>query len=129
MILLDYLDGRFQSLIRRELNLSEDAVFFSCGIFEGTAIASHCIGIVQERGITTILIRGSYELSGDAIILYLNYPGAPDLRVALQEIDKAGFVREMTRFVGVCVRLLGEGNEAADESEIQIVLIPYLFPK
>jgi hypothetical protein len=126
MTALDYQDKEFQDLIRRELMLTKEAVFASCKIFKGSPVAEHCIGIVREREITNILIHGSYEISGDAIIFSLNFPGAPDPRVARQEIDKAGLDVEKTRFVGVCVRSPGKGEVAVPGPEIQIVFMPFL---
>jgi hypothetical protein len=123
---LDYQDKEFQDLIRQELNLTKEAVFTSCKIFKGTPVAEHCIGIVRDREMTNILIHGSYEISGDAIIFSLNFPGAPDPRVARQEVDKAGLVMEKTRFVGVCVRSPGREGEAVTGPEIQIVFMPFL---
>jgi len=109
-------------MIRGELNLTTDSVFTSCKIFEGSPVQDRCIGIVQDRGTTNILLRGSYEISGDAVILYLELPGAPDPRVVRQEIEKAGFRREATRLAGVCVRK--EGTYAGGP-EILIIIIPY----
>jgi len=122
MIPLDFQNNEFQALIRRELNLTNDSVFTSCKIFEGSPVQDRCIGIVEDRGTTTILLRGLYEISGDAVILYLELPGAPDPRVVRQEIEKAGFRLEATRLAGVCVRK--EGTYAGGP-EILIILIPY----
>ena len=108
-------------MIRRELNLTNDSVFTSCKIFEGSPVQDRCIGIVQDGGTTNILLRGLYELSGDAVILYLELPGTGP-RVVRQEIDKAGFRMEATRLIGVCVRK--EGTYAGGP-EILIILIPY----
>ena len=126
MTALDYQDGEFQALIRKELDLAADAIFMSCKIFRGSPIAEHCLGIVQDRGVTNILIHGRYEISGDAIIFFLNFPGAPDPRVARQEIMKAGLAVEKTRFVGVCVRSPGKEGEGFPGPEIQIVFMPFL---
>ena len=109
-------------MIRGELNLTKDSIFNSCKIFEGSPVQDRCIGIVQDGGTTNILLRGLYELSGDAVILYLELPGAPDPRIVRQEIDKAGFRLEATRLIGVCVRK--EGTYAGGP-EILIILIPY----
>lgn len=122
MIPLDIQNNEFQALIRRELNLTADAVFSSCKVFEGSPVRDRCIGIVQDRKVTSILLRGSYEISGDAIILNLELPGAPDPRVIRQEIDKAGFRPETTRLIGVCVRK--EGTSAGGP-DVQIIIIPY----
>ena len=109
-------------MIRGELNLTTDSVFTSCKIFEGSPVQDRCIGIVQDRGTTNILLRGMYEISGDAVILNLELPGAPDPRVVRQEIEKAGFRLEKTRLIGVCVRK--EGTYAGGP-EILIIIIPY----
>ena len=122
MIPLDIHSTEFQAFIRRELNLGEKPVFSSCDIFRGTPFQERCIGLVQDRGMTNILLRGTYEISGAAIILYLELPGAPDPRVPRQEIDRAGLQPEKTRIVGVCARK--EGTPAGGP-EIQIILIPY----
>lgn len=126
MITPDYQDKEFQDLIRRELVLSKEAIFTSCKIFRDTPVAEHCLGIVRDREITNILIKGSYEISGDAIIFNLNFPGAPDPRVARQEIDKAGFIVDRTRFVGVCVPLPGKVSGTIGEPGLQIVIMPFL---
>jgi len=122
MIPLDFQDNEFQDLIRRELNLTKGSVFSSCKIFEGSPVQDRCIGLVQDQKTTSILLRGLYEISGDAVILYLELPGAPDPRVVRQEIEKAGFRLETTRIIGVCVRK--EGTYAGGP-EILIILIPY----
>ena len=122
MIPLDTRNMEFQAFIRRELNLGENPVFSSCDIFKGSPFQERCIGLVEDRGMTNILLRGTYELSGAAIILYLELPGAPDPRVPRQEIDKAGLRPETTRIVGVCTRK--EGTPAGGPA-IQIILIPY----
>jgi len=122
MIPLDFQNNEFQAMIRGELNLTNDSVFTSCKIFEGSPVQDRCIGIVQDRGTTNILLRGSYEISGDAVILNLELPGAPDPRVIRQEIEKAGFRLEATRLAGVCVRK--EGTYAGGP-EMLIILIPY----
>ena len=70
--------------------------------------------------------RGVDEISGAAIIFSLNFPGAPDPRVARQEIDKAGLIVEKTRFIGVCVPVPGKVPGIIGEPEIQIVLMPFL---
>lgn len=122
MIPLDVQNNGFQAFIRQELNLTAKALFTSCKVFEGSPFQERCIGIVQDRQITNILLRGSYEISGDAIILSLELPGAPDPRVVRQEIDKAGFKPATTRLIGVCVRKEGAPAEGPD---IQIIIIPY----
>jgi hypothetical protein len=122
MVLLDFQDSKFQDLIRRGLDLTNDSVFSSCKIFEGSPVQDRCIGIVQDRKTTSILLRGLYEISGEAVILFLELPGAPDPRVVRQEIEKAGFSLETTRIIGVCTRK--EGTYAGGP-EILIIIIPY----
>jgi hypothetical protein len=120
MIPLDSQNTEFQEFIRRELKLSDKPSFSSCKIFAGSPFQDRCIGVVQDRGITNIMLRGSYEISGDAIILNVELPGAPDPRVVRQEITKAGLLPEKTRIIGVCVR-----KEGTQGPEIQIIIIPY----
>jgi hypothetical protein len=122
MIPLDVQDSEFQAMIRQELILSNDSVFTSCKIFEGSPVQDRCIGIVKDQNVTNILLRGLYEISGDAVILYLELPGAPDPRVVRQEIEKAGFQLDKTRLIGVCVRK--EGTYAGGP-EVLIIIIPY----
>ena len=122
MIPLDSTNPEFHAFIRRELNLGEKPVFSSCDIFKDSPFQERCNGLVQDRGITNILLRGTYEYSGDAIILYLELPGAPDPRIPREEIDKAGLRPETTRIVGVCVRK--EGTSAGGP-EVRIIIIPY----
>ena len=81
-----------------------------------------CIGIVQDRGTTTILLRGLYEFPGDAVILYFNFPwdeppGCPsgDRESGIQAGDNP-----------VCRRLvLRKEGTYAGGPEILIILIPY----
>jgi hypothetical protein len=122
MIPLDVQNTEFQAMIRQELILSNDSVFTPCKIFEGSPVQDRCIGIVKDQKVTSILLRGLYEISGDAVILYLELPGAPDPRVVRQEIEKAGFRLETTRLIGVCVRK--EGTYAGGP-EVLIIIIPY----
>ncbi len=81
-----------------------------------------CIGLVQDRKMNNVLLRGSYEISGDALIFSLELPGAPDPRGPRQEIETIGLRPEETRIVGVCVRKEGMPENAP---EIQIIFIPY----
>ncbi len=80
------------------------------------------MGIVQEQDITSILLRGEYEISGDAVIFSLELPGAPDMRVPKKEIIAAGFRPEKTRLIGVCIRK--EGTQA-DAPYLWVIIIPY----
>ncbi len=120
MIPLDYQNKAFQEFMTGELNLSDRAAFTSCNIFRGSPFQDRCIGIIQDRGMTNILLSGTYEISGTTTILNVELPGAPDPRVPLKEIDKAGLRRETTRLVGVCARKPG-----SEGPEIQIIIIPY----
>ena len=122
MIPLDIRNPGFQAFVRQELNLGEKPVFSSCDLFKGSPFQERCIGLVQDRDMTNILLRGTYEYSGDAIVLSLELPGAPDPRVPRQEIEKAGLRPEKTRLVGLCIRK--EGTSAGGP-EIQVILIPY----
>ncbi len=124
MKLPDLSDPGFQAFIRQELNLTERAEFTSCRVFEGTPFQERCIGIVQEQGITSILLSGEYEISGDAVIFSLGLPGAPDTRVPRKEIIAAGFRPEKTRLIGVCIRKEGTGTPA-DAPDLWVIIIPY----
>ena len=126
MIIPDYQDKKFQDLIRNELGLSGSAVFGPCGIFAGTEIFDHCIGTVSDGDMIYALLRCSFVVSGDTIILNLDLPGAPRPRGAEEEVRKAGMDPRKVRLVGVCSGTPQGGAPAGKESSgIQIVLIPY----
>ena len=126
MTIPDFQDKKFQDLIRNELGLSESAVFGSCGSFAGTEIFGHCIGTVTDGDMIYILLRCSFVISGDTMILNLDVPGAPRLHGAEEEVRKAGMDPRKVRLVGICTGTSQGGTPATEKrSAIQVVLIPY----
>jgi hypothetical protein len=125
MLLLDPTDTGFREFIRTELALSEKARFSSCERFQGTEIGKTCIGTVNDRDLTWVLLKGTFTISGDTMILDLNFPGSPDPNIARKELIASGFAPESTRFVGICTNVRAGKPEAGGEPEIQVVLIPY----
>ena len=125
MIPLDYRDAAFQDLIRKELQLDDKAIFSSCEIVAGTEIAGHCIGTIFDGVTTYILLKCTFVISGDAVVLNLDLPGSPAPRAVERELDKVGLNPETTRLVGVCTNETKERREAGRMPDLQVVLIPY----
>jgi|GEM_PF-1492607 len=126
MTIPDYQDKKFQDLLTKELGLSNSAVFGSCGSFAGTEIFGHCIGTVTDSDLLYVLLRCSFVISGDTIILNLDLPGAPRPHGAEEEVRKAGMDPRKVRLVGVCSHTPRSGTlSATQEPEIQVVIIPY----
>jgi len=122
----DYQNKKFQALIRSELGLGDSAVFASCKIFAGTQIFDHCIGTVTDSDRIFVLLRCSFVISGDTIILNLDLPGAPRPHGAEEEVRKAGLDPRKVRLVGVCTHTTRKGaQKTAQEPGIQVVIIPY----
>ena len=126
MTIPDYQDKKFQDLLTKELGLGTSAVFSSCGSFAGTEIFDHCIGTVTDGDVVYVLLRCSFVISGDTIILNLDLPGAPRPHGTEEEVKKAGMDPRKVRLVGVCTRTSRGGTPVtAQEPEIQVVIIPY----
>lgn len=125
MIPLDYGHPDFQQFIRKELRLGDTARFASCTVFADNEIAKTCVGIVYEKDLVYILIWGRFIISGNAIILDLNFSGAPDYTIARRELIEAGFAPQSTRFVAICTNERAGTAAAKGEPEIQVVFIPY----
>ena len=64
MIPLNYKDKKFQQFMTAELLLTDKAEFTSCSIFWGSSFSDRCIGIIRDRGMTSILMKGTYEITG-----------------------------------------------------------------
>ena len=120
----DPLDPEFQAFIRKELNLPAKAEFRSCEALEQTEVFSHCIGTVHDGRVTTILIRGTFEVSRDAVILNLDLPGAPRRHWVEEALDAAGMDRTRTRLAAVCTNVTKDPKEAGRMPELQLVIIP-----
>jgi hypothetical protein len=125
MVPLDLSDVGFRKFVAKELNLSDSPRFSSCDLFRGTHFAKTCIGVVHDRDIVYVLLRGSFLISGDAIILNLDFPGAPDLTLARKELIGSGLAPKNTRLVSICVNSRAGMEGAEDEPEMQVVLVPY----
>ena len=125
MTIPDYQDKKFQDLLRKELGLSKNALFESCGVFSGTEISGHCIGTVHDGDILSVLIRCSFVISGDAVIFNLDLPGAPRPHGTEEEVRKAGLDPRKVRLVGVCLNASPDSKRAGQEPEIWIIIIPY----
>lgn len=120
-----YQDREFQKLIRKELNLPKNAEFGSCERFEQTAIAGHCIGTVFSGTTTFVLIRGTFTVSQDAVILNLDLPGAPQQHGVEKALDAAGMDPKKTRLIAVCENVTPEPEEHRRMPEIQVVIVPF----
>jgi hypothetical protein len=63
MISLDVDNEEFQTVLRRELNLSTTASFHPRDSLLGTQLYEYCICTVRDGEITYILIRGSFVVT------------------------------------------------------------------
>jgi len=125
MLRLDSSDPGFQAFIREEIRLTPGARFASCDLFRNTRIAKNCIGTIYDGDRVFVLLGGRFSISGDAMILTLEMPGAPDPNAPGEDLIEAGLIPQKTRFVGIFANERAGLPETKGEPEIQVMMLPF----
>lgn len=125
MISLDVNDEEFQTLLRRELNLSTTASFHPRDSLLGTQLYEYCICTVRDSEITYILIRGSFVVTRVYVLVKTDF--AEDFRFfeLAKELEGLGLDPRKTRLICVAVNVSETVKDAEKYPEIQIVMIPF----
>lgn len=118
-------DPGFQRFVREEIRLSPGARFGSCDPFRETVIAKNCIGTVSDGDMVFVLLKGKFSREGDALILNLEMPGAPDPNAPRAALIESGFAPKKTRFVGIFANERAGSPGSKGEPEIQVMMLPY----
>ena len=125
MISLEYENKEFQSILRSELNLSDEASFHSRDKLRGTQLYEYCICIIHDGERTFVLIRGSFVSTKVYVLIKTDLPEEFRFPELAKELEEQGFDTRKTRLVCVAVNV-SETVEGADKyPEIQIVMIPF----
>lgn len=125
MISLEYGDTEFQSILRRELNLSAEASFHPRDALRGTQLYEYCIGIIEDGDRKFVLIRGSFVSTRVYIMIKTDFPEEFRIAELSKELEENGFDPGKTRLVLVAVNASDTVEGADTYPEIQIVMIPF----
>lgn len=125
MISLEYRDTEFQSILRRELDLSAEASFHPRDALRGTQLYEYCIGIIEDGDRKFVLIRGSFVSTRVYIMIKTDFPEEFRIAELSKELEENGFDTGKTRLVLVAVNASDTVEGADTYPEIQIVMIPF----
>ena len=125
MLRPDSSDPGFQAFIREEIRLTPGARFASCDLFRNTRIAKNCIGMIYDGDLVFVLLGGRFSISGDAMILNLEMPGAPDPNAPGEDLIEAGLIPQKTRFVGIFANERAGMPGAQGEPGIRVMMLPF----
>lgn len=125
MISLECEDKEFQTILRRELNLSDKASFHSRDRLPGTQLYEYCICTISDGEKTFILIRGSFVATKVYVLVKTDLPDEFRFPELAKELEGVGLDPRKTRLVCVAVNASGTVKGAEKLPEIQIVMIPF----
>ncbi|HUH78266.1 MAG TPA: hypothetical protein VLY83_00065 [Methanoregula sp.] len=125
MISLEYQDKKIQAILRRELNLSGDAVFQTREILEGTQLFRHTLFTIADRDITYILIRGTFVATDVYILFKTDLPEEFQFPHIARDLESKGLDPVKTRIVCIAVNAGEKVPGAQMVPEIQIARIPF----
>ncbi len=125
MISLEYQDKKIQAILRKELNLTSDAVFQPRDSLEGTQLFNHTLFTITDRDITYILIRGTFVATDVYVLIKTDLPEEFQFSHITQELDETGLDPIKTRLVCIAVNSGEKVPGAQKVPEIQIIRIPF----
>ena len=125
MISLEFEDEEFQTILRRELNLSNKASFHSRDILLGTQLYEYCICTIKDGERTYVLIRGSFVSTKVYVLIKTDLPEEFRFPELAKELEEQGLDPGKTRLVCVAVNASETVKDADKYPEIQIVMIPF----
>ena len=125
MISLEYKDKKFQTILRKELNLSDTASFHSRDILMGTHLYEYCICTIKDGEKTYVLIHGSFVSTKVYVLIKTDLPEEFRFPELARELEEQGLDPGKTRLVCVAVNASKTVKDADKYPEIQIVMIPF----